>query len=1824
MKKLVCLLLALVFVLQAAPVNVIAEMTNPVPTAQELTAAVLLTGLSDNAPGYRSGMEPSESMNAMQLAGWIREFQAQKQGYIMDIFENYDVELAYVKDNYPATFDMLRSVSEAGIGRFYSEYSTAKAWQDDMNYYRNNLNSLAGEIYVLADYFQKGGLTEKEQAVYAYEMRDKWQNLKWLVADVAARAELWNAEYDRLNALLTGPYEYSGSEESLAWLLEEVDNLRHADSRASVREATVSASAVRVQPDQTFMTRLSRLSPISSALADSGQTMHVKTIDDKYFYIGAIDGAEELEGVSVTVADHGKNNRKSLDTDETGYADFAVREFQSDKKGFVTVDVAAQKSGYRRVEAAKLKIKKGGKAVLPMDKDDGAPYPVSFSFWDHDILVQDYTVVNSSLNDTQQTFSVKISASGEYNFKIYAIDKDGKELSIGGGSGGSGDQVFSFKGFWLRELPGDCKVYLRIDRDGDSWTYTSRLVVKQAMIDDPIGDPDFGALMDFSLGFTLPNSWPKPLGGLEVSIELPIEKKYQFQLYVDLNGSGMLSFGTKAFEDKLQRINDGLWKSDDQEDLDDLIEDAEDEGYFNQVRAANGGNWSGRSKWTPMKLGKFSLEMAWFGYAQVQYREDDNNYGQWLGKGGGGFSATFKGEFGLMWPLASLSFYASATFSVWPEVAIAVDTYWPGHNGMPKFRHFDYAMASINFVLRIEIGVIATAGVKGVASLSIIGSVYIQFAFRINLGLDFATWLRNKATGKGGGLLDGDVDLTISVGGGVSVVLQILFAKVKKTLVDSGDKVIFTTKGAAPTTLVDRFIAFLVSPAAAEGTDNSGLMGIGGQVKTDNSSLVLDGKQLVSWNTDATKVEIFSMIPSSPLYNRPEQVMLYLQKDPSSGNHSVLFGTAIPKTNAISTTVLDCENDRDLPAELRDHFGPVDGYDVIDFDYCVVHAADLGLTGKTVSGSNVNLKDVLFTVCILAKDYVDQVKTLEDGTTQTVTVPKETWAYVRAFYLHASGLKLWLAPVILSSEYHTAAGGANDYLAACYPLCDEWPNNPVGNPRLYAALTKGEHGTVCMYRVFTSPLSVERLNAQNSICQQIFRGYYIGLTEDEKAAIDSWNCLVKGNLRNFDHYFDTKTYKDLSFLDAQLRELSTINPLVLSTRAAFFALSTDSMQDSELKQLAFKRWNQGSTQTLAENVVSMAPRTNIDLDGDGNHMAFFVQQAADGEGYRLMSCRSTGTANQLDPLIYWTLKDYDVDMPACEIQWTTLYDRECLYWMESAGQTEDKQGNLFRVKGIWYDETADALSEPFVIATVKTPTKDGYPVKMHLQDNNQGIYFVKRDNGTEQVYKFNFKLTMGLKLLGNALTDTLANPGTYDDMMLSVCNNGNVPLSGVDLVAYHYKDGQTPEAFETIHLDLVSPYKNTVTLRAGLSADVEMRYGENVANEERSSLTTDDQLYRYVVEKQMHGRRTVINESKTLMKPKLLMPGCFTAFNISLLLPQNWEGNHHIYVEVDRLYTTADSSFQKNVNQQNGMLMAFAAQPSAGMISVGKNGDVRREQGGGMLLMAAAAGNGAEETEEEDLSMFNTDVAFDRIKLDTTPKDLEITASRWETGGTEMVSLVVTNRAHISADGRAKNAVVIEAFLDDETEPVFRYSLPEEVSDKETWNFDLPLSLLTDGRSAAKVTIKVRGRNYDETGEHDNSAVILLDADTLRFLAQPESLEVPAGAEAVFRGAAIGGRTPYKYQWQVKTPRGAWQDMAGETGDSLTLRAVTRDMHGNQYRLKVTDASGYTAVSAAATLTVKDVPHTGDTAPLLWYALGILAAAGLIAYVIRRKKKDNE
>ena len=74
------------------------------------------------------------------------------------------LELAYVKEKYPVTFDLLKGFNEAGIGKLYAEYSNAKAWKDNVNYYYNSLVTIAGDIYVKAELLQREETAEKRAA----------------------------------------------------------------------------------------------------------------------------------------------------------------------------------------------------------------------------------------------------------------------------------------------------------------------------------------------------------------------------------------------------------------------------------------------------------------------------------------------------------------------------------------------------------------------------------------------------------------------------------------------------------------------------------------------------------------------------------------------------------------------------------------------------------------------------------------------------------------------------------------------------------------------------------------------------------------------------------------------------------------------------------------------------------------------------------------------------------------------------------------------------------------------------------------------------------------------------------------------------------------------------------------------------------------------------------------------------------------------------------------------------------------------------------------------------------------------------------------------------------------------------------------------------------------------------------------------------------------------------------------------------------------------------------------------------------------------------
>jgi hypothetical protein len=110
------------------------------------------------------------------------------------------------------------------------------------------------------------------------------------------------------------------------------------------------------------------------------------------------------------------------------------------------------------------------------------------------------------------------------------------------------------------------------------------------------------------------------------------------------------------------------------------------------------------------------------------------------------------------------------------------------------------------------------------------------------------------------------------------------------------------------------------------------------------------------------------------------------------------------------------------------------------------------------------------------------------------------------------------------------------------------------------------------------------------------------------------------------------------------------------------------------------------------------------------------------------------------------------------------------------------------------------------------------------------------------------------------------------------------------------------------------------------------------------------------------------------------------------------------------------------------------------------------------------------------------------------------------------------------------------------------------------------------------------------TGALTSNSAALNTTDAAVINTQPAATSTCAGTSAGFSVAATG--TGLTYQWQVSTDGGAnFTNIAGETGVTLSLAAVTDDMNSNQYRAIVFNSCSATGVSSdPATLTVNPLP----------------------------------
>ncbi len=110
------------------------------------------------------------------------------------------------------------------------------------------------------------------------------------------------------------------------------------------------------------------------------------------------------------------------------------------------------------------------------------------------------------------------------------------------------------------------------------------------------------------------------------------------------------------------------------------------------------------------------------------------------------------------------------------------------------------------------------------------------------------------------------------------------------------------------------------------------------------------------------------------------------------------------------------------------------------------------------------------------------------------------------------------------------------------------------------------------------------------------------------------------------------------------------------------------------------------------------------------------------------------------------------------------------------------------------------------------------------------------------------------------------------------------------------------------------------------------------------------------------------------------------------------------------------------------------------------------------------------------------------------------------------------------------------------------------------------------------------------TAAFNSNAATLSITDATVINTQPAATSTCSGTSAGFSVAATG--TGLTYQWQVSTDGGAsFTNIAGETGVTLSLAAVTDDMNNNQYRAIVFNSCSATGVNSdPATLTVNSLP----------------------------------
>lgn len=605
------------------------------------------------------------------------------------------------------------------------------------------------------------------------------------------------------------------------------------------------------------------------------------------------------------------------------------------------------------------------------------------------------------------------------------------------------------------------------------------------------------------------------------------------------------------------------------------------------------------------------------------------------------------------------------------------------------------------------------------------------------------------------------------------------------------------------------------------------------------------------------------------------------------------------------------------------------------------------------------------------------------------------------------------------------------------------------------------------------------------------------------------------------------------------------------------------------------RIRKGKRQELAKgDIVNFKVVTRI-TGIDDKDTLFYLDRVKTDEGGFIHRLKGV-TLSPQSPEKPVTVTDYDIEVNADRFDTVKFGGGIYLYWTECSTPNTNVVPDAkaeYLVRCVRYDPDTDTICDPFTLVQLGES-----PSSVKLQDSGAGFYAVDlgNKNGSylrQSLTKFTYQLVMSAELQAAVPNDPCVCAGDYIDLILSVRNTGNLPLSGLNVAV---KKGS--QVIQTLRINCVQPQESTNEF---LAAD------GNLAAEQKGVYTIRrvDGMYDALNGESWNITSTNSNGVTTQrnVRTTLLMPGDTQSYKAKLLIPADWDGKVDLTAEI--VQTVGAKQF--------GALLTENGRPLSNALAL--TTDATNDDS---VLMR--------------LSQMNAH------KLDTDSHDLMLSAQLFNREGETYVRVSILNRS-----GNTYSNVVPTLTSSYNGQTLFSHTFRNAMEDDYGYSMDIPLQTLTAGRRLDELDLNVSSRaNYEEFADADNHVRLFL-FPKLYIAQQPESLNLVEKQDALFVAAAAGGERPYRYQWQKLNAEGRWVDLPGANQNSYQLAKVTLAQSGLTLRCVVTDEAGDSVTSDSAVLSVFSLPQTGDeTQPALWMLLAV-ASAALIALLCFRRRKDD-